>query len=66
MSDDEVTTPAKATLKGRPRGGARFPKQPLSEAVDWSDKLVSKTHGGPQPPMLFWPEFLEATRQDQR
>lgn len=39
----------KKALKGGVRGGARFPKQALDLAVGWSNKLVSKTHSGPQP-----------------
>lgn len=35
--------------KGKPKGGARFPRHDLNACYTWSQKLVSKTHGGPQP-----------------
>jgi len=31
-----------------PKGGARFPRQPLADALPWARKLVSKTHLAPQ------------------
>ena len=35
--------------KGARKGGTRFPRQPLSNALVWVKKLVVKTHLAPQP-----------------
>jgi hypothetical protein len=42
------------------RGGRVFPQYPLSAAVKWADKLVSKTHNGPQPDDLIRAGVVEA------
>jgi hypothetical protein len=34
---------------GKVKGGARFPRFGLEDALTWAKKLVSKTHLGPQP-----------------
>jgi len=47
MSDQ--STPKRQMPKGVRKGGARYPRYPLSDAVGWATKLVAKTHTGPQP-----------------
>jgi len=44
----ETSTPKKLPKGGR-KGGTAYPRLPLSAALEYSDKLVSKTHTGPQP-----------------
>lgn len=46
--------------KGVKRGGKRFPQYPLNDAVKWAEKLVSKTHSGPQPQDLIKASVVEA------
>lgn len=46
--------------KGGRKGGRRFPQYPLKDAVKWAEKLVSKTHGGPQPDDLIKAGVVEA------
>jgi hypothetical protein len=43
----EAKQPGK--LKGGRKGGTRFPNINLQKALEYTKKLVSKTHGGPQP-----------------
>ncbi len=46
----EPTKPEKRkTPKGGSKGGTRFPRLNIAEALAYSKKLVSKTHNGPQP-----------------
>ena len=46
----ETAKPAgKKTSKGGSKGGTRFPRLDIAEALAYSKKLVSKTHNGPQP-----------------
>jgi hypothetical protein len=59
MSEAAATEPRKMP-KGGKRGGKRFPQYPLNDAMKWSDKLVSKTHGGPQPDDLIKAGVVEA------
>jgi len=40
---------AKKTSKGGSKGGTRFPRLNIADALAYSKKLVSKTHNGPQP-----------------
>ncbi|MGD0468346.1 MAG: hypothetical protein ABSA54_08225 [Terriglobales bacterium] len=40
---------AKKTPKGGSKGGTRFPRLNIADALAYSKKLVSKTHNGPQP-----------------
>lgn len=40
--------------KGGRKGGANFPRHTLKEALAWSKKLVSKTHQGPQQPVVIY------------
>jgi hypothetical protein len=39
----------KSMPKGVKKGGTRYPRQSLVEALPWAKKLVVKTHLGPQP-----------------
>lgn len=41
--------PKNVMPKGVRKGGTRFPRQPLTDALGWSKKLVIKTHLSPQP-----------------
>jgi hypothetical protein len=50
----------KVMPKGGRKGGRRFPQYPLNDAVKWAEKLVSKTHGGPQPDDLIKAGVVEA------
>lgn len=49
------TQEAKKPLKGGRKGGTRYPKINLKRALDYSKKLVSKTHTGPQPDTTILP-----------
>jgi len=46
---DATKAAAKKTPKGGSKGGTRFPRLDIAEALAYSKKLVSKTHNGPQP-----------------
>lgn len=59
MPDAAAKEPKKMPKGGR-KGGRRFPQYPLNDAVKWADKLVSKTHGGPQPADLIKAGVVEA------
>ena len=48
MAEAEKLAKSKAPKGGR-RGGTIFPRISLKQALEYSDKLVSKTHTGPQP-----------------
>lgn len=49
------------TLKGGRKGGATFPRVDLKQAVEYSNKLVSKTHTGPQPQNVIYPGVFGVT-----
>jgi hypothetical protein len=52
----ETDKPAtKKPPKGGRKGGALFPKLNLKQALDYSKKVVSKTHTGPQPEKTILP-----------
>lgn len=52
----EADTPTvKKPPKGGRKGGTLFPKINLKQAVNYSKKLVSKTHTGPQPETTILP-----------
>lgn len=59
MSEGDKKELGKAP-KGRKKGGKRFPQCSLKDAVKWADKLVSKTHGGPQADDLIRASVIEA------
>jgi hypothetical protein len=59
MPEDAAKQPKKMPKGGR-KGGRRFPQYPLNDAVKWADKLVSKTHGGPQADDLIKASVVEA------
>lgn len=46
---------AKKTPKGGSKGGTRFPRLSLSKAIEYSKKLVSKTHIGAHPATVILP-----------
>ncbi len=46
--------------KGKVKGGARFPRHSLEQALPWIKKLVSKTHGGPMPADMIMAGVVEA------
>lgn len=52
---EEPAAAAKKPPKGGRKGGTLFPKLNLKQAVDYSKKLVSKTHTGPQPEKTILP-----------
>src|SRR5271154_119666 len=37
------------------KGGTEYPRIPLAAALEYSEKLVSKTHTGPQPATVILP-----------
>jgi hypothetical protein len=57
MAETEKAKPAatKKAPKGGRKGGTLFPKINLKQALDYSKKLVAKTHTGPQPEQTILP-----------
>lgn len=54
-------TGAKKIPKGAPpKGGTRFPRYDLSQAINWAKRLVSKTHQSPQPADVVFAAVVEA------
>lgn len=53
----EKSKPPKGTA---PKGGTRYPRYGLKEALEWSKKLVSKTHGGPQPADIIYAAVVDS------
>jgi hypothetical protein len=49
MAGSEKKTSKSPNMKGGSKGGTRFPRLNLKEALGYSRKLVSKTFSGPQP-----------------
>lgn len=49
MNDQGSAKSKKTMPKGVRKGGTRFPRQSLADALGWAKKLVAKTHLGPQP-----------------
>jgi hypothetical protein len=50
MTETKASTPAaKKPPKGGRKGGTIFPRVGLKKALEYSEKLVRKTHTGPQP-----------------
>jgi hypothetical protein len=49
MAGTEKKTAKQPIMKGGSKGGTRFPRLKLGEALGYSKKLVSKTFNGPQP-----------------
>jgi hypothetical protein len=49
MTENEKTAKKPTPPKGGRKGGTTFPRVPLKQALEYGDKLVSKTHTGPQP-----------------
>jgi hypothetical protein len=49
MTDTDKKTAKPKPPKGGSKGGTRFPRLNMSEALGYSKKLVSKTFSGPQP-----------------
>lgn len=45
----ELADATKKPPKGGRRGGTTFPRVGLKKALEYSQKLVRKTHTGPQP-----------------
>ena len=54
MAETEKPT-AKTPPRGGRKGGTLFPKINLKQALDYSKKVVSKTHTGPQPEKTILP-----------
>lgn len=46
MADEKIAK--KIMPRGTPKGGSRYPRHTLSDALVWGRKLVTKTHLGPQ------------------
>jgi hypothetical protein len=46
---EQTKVAGKKPFKGGSKGGTRFPRLNIAEALAYSKKLVSKTHNGPQP-----------------
>jgi len=55
MAKDEANTAKKAPPKGGRKGGTLFPRIDLKQALEYSKKLVSKTHTGPLPEKTILP-----------
>ena len=55
MVEAEKPKTAKARPKGGRKGGALFPKINLEQSLEYSKKLVSKTHTGPMPEKTLLP-----------
>ncbi len=53
MTESEKT--AKKPPKGGRKGGTTFPRLNLKQALEYADKLVGKTHTGPQPAKTILP-----------
>ncbi len=51
----------KKTSKGGGKGGTHFPRFRLEEAAVYAEKLVSKTHTGPQPEAIIYPGVFGAS-----
>jgi hypothetical protein len=55
MVESEKPAVTKKATKGGRKGGTLFPKINLKQALDYSTKLVSKTHTGPLPEKTILP-----------
>jgi len=55
MAEAETSSSKKIVPKGGRKGGTLFPKSDLKEALEYSAKLVSKTHTGAQPAKTILP-----------
>lgn len=55
MTETEKTGTARKAPKGGRKGGTLFPKINLKQALDYSKKLVGKTHTGAQPEKTILP-----------
>jgi hypothetical protein len=55
MAEAETSGSKKTVPKGGRKGGTLFPKTGLKEALEYSAKLVSKTHTGAQPAKTILP-----------
>ncbi|MBW1298114.1 hypothetical protein [Aquimarina litoralis] len=42
------------------KGGKRYPKLNLEKAIEYSKRLVSKTHTGPQPKKVILPGVFDS------
>jgi hypothetical protein len=54
MASGSGKTSEKKMPRGGRKGGAKFPRYSLNEALVWAKKLVSKTHSGPQPKDIIY------------
>jgi hypothetical protein len=50
----------KAMPKGGRKGGSSFPRLRLAKAIEYAQKLVAKTHTGPQPGRIIFLGVLDA------
>jgi hypothetical protein len=55
MTEAKKSTAPTKPAKGGRKGGTLFPKISLKQALDYAEKLVSKTHTGPQPEKTILP-----------
>jgi hypothetical protein len=55
MAESEKVATGKTMPRGVRKGGARFPKIDLKQALNYSKKLVAKTHTGPQAASIVLP-----------
>lgn len=56
----EEPKPTKIMPRGVRKGGTRFPRYELKDALVWARKLVSKTHLGPQPDDIIFASVVGA------
>jgi hypothetical protein len=61
MTESEAK-PKKQMPKGGRKGGTLFPKIGMKQALDYSDKLVAKTHTGPQPEKTILPGVFGSSK----
>lgn len=59
MAEDKTQKP-KPPKGTAPKGGTRYPRYGLKEAVEWAKKLVSKTHTSPQPADIVYASVVDS------
>lgn len=64
MATTEKSSSGTKPQKGGRKGGSLFPKLGLKQALTYSEKLVSKTHTGPQPEKTILPGVFNSAGND--
>jgi hypothetical protein len=60
MVEASPTSSRKPPKGAPPKGGTRFPRYGLKEAIEWARKLVSKTHNGPQVADIIYASVIDS------